>query len=215
MKFFKGIIFLLLLASPLASLAHIQGVSMLKINGESTLPPLALPGGEMFQGFDLDRGPRTYTTGKELTFELDVTKEPTPIDIYQKTDFLWNFGDGTPQQRIKFGTKNTHAYQKTGTFQVDIYADYASAGIKAIPEPQILQSVIVNISGDTAPKEDSPTNTSQPTQTEAKNTIDNTSQNALNTDSNTNQNNLIYWALGIISAIVVATLGIRIFKHFR
>lgn len=149
MKWIAGVVLLiipLLIANSV--LAHISGVSVFKINGVNTkiapkdfshpklkiIPP------------DSDLGSKHYSAGEELSFELDLSKFITPQSIFDKTDFIWDFGDGTPKQTITNGSKNTHIYNQDGTYLLTIYADYTPAGFgNSIPEPQLLQSVVIDI----------------------------------------------------------------------
>lgn len=71
-----------------------------------------------------------------IDFEIDPALLPVPSEIVDKTEFLWEFGDGEKAE----GLKNSHTYLKPGTYFLDIYAN-SDGGF----EPQLLQSTAINI----------------------------------------------------------------------
>ncbi len=121
--------------------AHINGQSVFKINGRNTIvePVKNLRSIDELQ----DIAPEEHGINQTLTFEVEIAKYPTPKNIFERTNFIWDFADGTGKQTIKYGFKNTHIYSKEGQYLITVYADYKSAGFTL--EPQLLQSVIIHI----------------------------------------------------------------------
>lgn len=131
---------------PSSVAAHVRGVPVLKINNQIT----KIYFDEFYTGSvfnipaDADKGADNYVVNQLISFEIDTTKFPTPPEIFEKTDIIWDFGDGSPKQSIINGSKNNHTYTKTGTFAVVISADYSSAGFPNL-ELQPLQTVLINV----------------------------------------------------------------------
>lgn len=133
---------------PQVSYAHVQGVSIFKINGENTkIAPedYSNPNAKFVLPSDSDIASRNYAPNEMLEFELDTTLFITAPSIFEKTNFIWDFGDGSLKQTVKNGVKNSHKYTKEGTYLLTVHADYTSAGFDSIPEPQILQATVITI----------------------------------------------------------------------
>ena len=134
---------------PQITFGHVGGVSIFKINGENTKiapPDYSVPNIELTLPPDSDLAPKSYSLNEQLSFELDLTKFITPQSIFEKTDFIWDFGDGSSMQTIRSGSTNSYAYTKDGTYLLTIYADYSTAGFEgSIPEPQLIQAVVLTV----------------------------------------------------------------------
>jgi len=83
-----------------------------------------------------DMAPNSYVINQPLDMYLDENVLPAPKAIIEKTDFTWEFGDGTKGT----GLSNTHAYKTPGSFLLKIYADDGS-----VPTPQLLESALINV----------------------------------------------------------------------
>lgn len=88
---------------------------------------------------DFATGP--YIVNTPIVFELDKSQLASiiPLEIVEKTTFVWDFGDGSKGR----GFVNNHIYKKTGPYIVTIYADTSS--FERGVEPQLLQSTFLNI----------------------------------------------------------------------
>ncbi len=91
-----------------------------------------------------DIAPDIYGVNQQIRFKLDIDKFPTPLSIYKKTDLIWDFGDGSPKQTIRYGSVNAHTYALPGTYNLTIFADFRTAGFTI--EPELLQAVAINVS---------------------------------------------------------------------
>ncbi len=87
-----------------------------------------------------DLAKENYLVGKPISFEIDTAPLSVPAEIVQKTTFSWDFGDGTSG----LGLKNTHTYQKAGSYVITIYVQYDQISGK-----QLFQSVLLNVIPDT------------------------------------------------------------------
>lgn len=67
-----------------------------------------------------DIAPETYSTGEKIVFEIDTGKTLISSEVLQKTKFYWDFGDGQTSE----GVKSSHAYEKTGSYTVQLSAGY-------------------------------------------------------------------------------------------
>ncbi len=127
---------LFLLPQPKA-LAHLFGQPpFFKINGVySNLYPVPLTS---LYNFNLpqDQSPESYLVNQPINFEFDISRLPAPPDVVKKTQFTWDFGDGSKAT----GLKNSHTYTKIGSYFLTVDAYDGTT-----PKPQILESVLVNI----------------------------------------------------------------------
>lgn len=89
-------------------------------------------------GFNLpqDIAPANYLVSENIEFEIDTSQLPVPMEIVEKSKFLWDYGDRTTTE----GLKNSHAYAKPGTYVMSIKVDTGDGF-----EPEILQSTAINI----------------------------------------------------------------------
>lgn len=111
----------LLFFLPFPVFAHgLTEAPFFKVNGKYTnsyeVPTSSL------SDFDLpeDAAPENYLVGKQVNFEVDKSRLPVPEDIVGKTDFRWDFGDGTTGS----GLANVHTYAKPGSYVLKIGAKY-------------------------------------------------------------------------------------------
>lgn len=110
-----------------------------KVNGTYTnLYPVPLTS---LYNFELpqDLAPDNYLVNQTISFELDRDKLPAPSQVIDQTKFSWELGDETHTS----GLKVSHAYAKIGSYILKIYADD-----KTTPEPQLLESVLINVLPD-------------------------------------------------------------------
>jgi hypothetical protein len=106
------------------------------VNGKyANLYPVPLTS---LSNFDLpqDLAPENYLVNQTINFELDINKLPAPPDIVRKTQFTWEFGDGSKGSGIRID----HLYSKTGSFILNVYADDGTT-----PTSQLLDKVLVNV----------------------------------------------------------------------
>lgn len=82
-----------------------------------------------------------YVAGMPLSFELEKKQLATiiPLEIVEKTKFIWEFGDGGKAS----GFANTHTYTKPGSYIATIYADTTT--FEKGVEPQLLQSTFITV----------------------------------------------------------------------
>ncbi len=85
-----------------------------------------------------DLAPDNYLINQPLDFQMDANLLPVPAYIVAKTDFEWDFGDGTYGK----GLKNTHNYTKIGSYILSITAQYGTE------QPALIHSVLINILPD-------------------------------------------------------------------
>lgn len=118
--------------------AHLAGQTpYLKINGEySVLYPVPVSSSPEF-GLPQDITNKPFLVGQKIEFEIEKDKLPAPPEVVEKTDFTWDFGDGSEKLS---GFKATHTYTKPGSYVQIIYAKDEST-----PEPQLLSSVLINV----------------------------------------------------------------------
>src|SRR3989344_1188685 len=133
---------------PLA-LAHLRGQPIAKINGLDTKahPVQAVQPFVFNLPTDSDIAPENYLVNTPLQFVLDLNQLPSPPEVMEKTELIWDFGDGSPTQSILTGDKNSHTYNKTGTFVMQVSADYAKAGFENLGI-QPIQTIVINILPD-------------------------------------------------------------------
>lgn len=117
--------------------AHMMGQPpSFKVNGVYTnnypIPATSIPDLVLPQ----DIAPQNYLVDDPLNFEIDTTKLPIPLNIVQKLQFSWAFGDGATGQ----GIANTHAYQKIGSYILTINAQEPDD-----PTNYLIQSILINI----------------------------------------------------------------------
>ncbi len=84
-----------------------------------------------------DSPPRLFTVGEDIDFEMEGATLPVPPEIVAVTTFGWDFGDLSEKGS---GLKNTHRYTKPGSYFLEITAQTAD-----LPQPQLIQSVIMHI----------------------------------------------------------------------
>lgn len=107
-----------------------------KINGIYTnLYPVPLTSLENFE-LPQDIAPINYLVNEQINFELDTANLPAPPEVIMKTQFIWDFGDG----QTGAGLSQNHIYKKPGSYFVIVKADDHST-----PQPQLLQSTLINI----------------------------------------------------------------------
>ncbi len=80
-----------------------------------------------------------FTAGKPINFEIETTVLGIPQKVVDVSTFYWDFGDGTTGK----GLKNTHTYQKPGSYFQKIEVTYPE-----ITGNQILQTTLINITDD-------------------------------------------------------------------
>lgn len=190
------ILTLSLLVSNKDAIAHINGQSVFKINGVYT--KVELKGNSQSVDEQQDIAPEKYGVNQPVNFELDIAKFPTNKNIFEKTNFIWDFGDGTSKQVIKFGYKNSHAYPKVGSYILTIYADYTTAGFTL--EPQLLQTVEIPVSSSVVQ--------SQPTK--AQQNTDSNIQEIAYKASSKQQTSLVYlFPISLLGVGIVSTFLLR------
>lgn len=121
-------------------LAHIPGQPpFFKVNG--TYSPFYPVSSASLDTFTLpqDIAPDTYLINTSIQFEIDTTQLPVPKEIVQKTTFTWDYGDSEKAT----GLKNSHIYKKIGSYHLKVWADDGT-----MPEPQLLQDMLINILPD-------------------------------------------------------------------
>lgn len=120
------------------SYAHLAGQPpYFRVNGIFTdyypVPTSSIPDFNLPQDIARD----TYLVNEKIDFEIDQKLLPIPEEITQKTAFFWDFGDGEKAE----GLKNSHAYKKPGSYVLVI-----NATTQSDPKPQLIQSMLLNIS---------------------------------------------------------------------
>jgi hypothetical protein len=85
-----------------------------------------------------DLAAENYLVNQSLEMEMEPALLPVLPEIVNKTNFIWDFGDGFKGTDLK----NTHTYQKMGSYILTIQAQYGA------DQPQIIQSVLINILPD-------------------------------------------------------------------
>jgi hypothetical protein len=126
----------LLLTGPFITSAHFGGMPIFKINGEFTESDVfdnTLPHTEL-----RDRAPQdSYPIGSTLQFEIDPTH--IPASDVKKTDFIWDFGDGSEKVEGKYLLAQSHFYPNEGVFILTVSIDTTDAGFPM--ESQVIQVV--------------------------------------------------------------------------
>lgn len=127
----------LYLVSTSAAYAHAVGQPpFFKVNGKySPLYPVPTTS---LTDFNLpqDSGPDNYLVNDPITFEIDYTQLGVPREIFDKTMFTWEMGDGGNAS----GPKVTYTYRRPGSYILKIDAQYES-----VIGSQLFQSTLVNI----------------------------------------------------------------------
>jgi hypothetical protein len=146
-KIIIGILSLLFLLLPVTTVsAHMAGQPpFFRVNGIfSNFYPVPMGSYIALHPFPQDLAPDIYRTGTpiQLAFDFDQLSQVVPPEVINKTNFIWDFGDGT----IGNGQKNNHAYKKPGSYVLSITADTRS--FEANAEPQVIQSVILHVVDD-------------------------------------------------------------------
>jgi hypothetical protein len=113
--FVFGLLFFICLTTRV--LAHNEdAVSFTKIDNKSTLPyPIPTISTDTVV-LPQDTAPATYEVGQLMTFSIDREKLPVPIDLKQKSQILWQFGDGG----TAVGFTVAHHYLKQGSYIVHV-----------------------------------------------------------------------------------------------
>lgn len=132
------ILILLLLLFPQTVSAHLPGQPpFFKINGIYSalydVPTVSYADFKLPQ----DKPPALYLVNEDIQFEIDMNALPVPPEVVAISTFNWDFGDGTS---IKTGMSNTHRYTKPGSYFLEI-----TARTKDAPQPQLIQSTLINI----------------------------------------------------------------------
>src|SRR5476651_2725006 len=139
-KLILVVLTVLFLSTPKIVSAHIAGQPpYFKVNDKyANLYPVPLTS---LNDFDLpqDLPPENYLINVPISFEIDTTQLPVPPEIVKISKFYWDFDDGTNGT----GLKNTHTYKKIGSYIIKIKVDDGT-----VPEPQLLESVIINVLPD-------------------------------------------------------------------
>lgn len=130
---------LLFFIFPQSASAHLAGQPpFFKINGIfSNLYPVPTSSVADYN-LPQDLADKNYLVGDTLNFEMDTSQLPILPEIVDKTEFDWDMGDGTHGT----GLKNTHVYNKPGSYILTITATYGT------DQPQLIQSVMINILPD-------------------------------------------------------------------
>lgn len=125
-------------------LAHVSGLPTAIINGEALkeYSPQKVHPNFFSIPLNTDLAPRQYLVNETITLAIDAEKLEIPQEISQKTNVLWDFGDGTPILTIKNGYTNSHKYSRPGTYIMTVRADYAAAGFTEVGMQQIQSTVI-------------------------------------------------------------------------
>lgn len=142
MKKIFFIIILLVLLLPDQAIAHgLGGLPFFKVNGQDALPyPIFFSTAREFD-LPLDLGPENYLVGQQLEFVIDENNSPIPPEELKNYRFYWDFGDGNSGAT---GLKNTHAYNKQGSYILKIYA-YEAGKCK---DARLMESILLNILAD-------------------------------------------------------------------
>jgi hypothetical protein len=138
-KFFLLGLFFIFLIFPGNVNAHMVGQPpFFKINGEySDLYPVPT---SSITNFNLpqDIAKQNHLVGENLNMEMDVNQLPILPEVIDNTRFDWDFGDGIKAN----GLKNSHSYNKPGSYVLTIMAAYRT------DEPQLIQSTLINVLPD-------------------------------------------------------------------
>lgn len=86
-----------------------------------------------------DTGPENYLVNEPIVFEIDSSQLAVPQDIFARTKFTWDFGDGGAGS----GSKLSHMYSKPGSYFLKVNAEYES-----VSGSQLFQSIMVNVLPD-------------------------------------------------------------------
>ncbi len=132
-------ILLILLVFPQVVSAHMVGQPpFFKINGEySDLYPVPTSSVTNFN-LPQDLAKQNHLVGEQLNMDMDVNQLPILPEVIDNTKFEWDFGDGVKGE----GLKNSHTYNKYGSYILTIMAKYRT------DEPQLIQSTLINVLPD-------------------------------------------------------------------
>lgn len=132
-------ILFILLAFPQVVSAHMVGQPpFFKINGEySDLYPVPTSSVTNFN-LPQDLAKQNHLVGEQLSMDMDVNQLPILPEVIDNTKFEWDFGDGAKGE----GLKNSHTYNKYGSYVLTIMAKYRT------DEPQLIQSTLINVLPD-------------------------------------------------------------------
>lgn len=86
-----------------------------------------------------DAAKNSFLVGEPISFEIDRERLSVSDEIVQKAHLSWDFGDSQKAE----GLKNSHAYDKPGSYIVTVDAQYDEIAGK-----QQLQSVLINVLPD-------------------------------------------------------------------
>lgn len=142
MKIFLLVLALLLF--PSSAFAHVSNESVFTVNGK---PADVNKSQELRENLfnlppDSDQAPENYLIHETLTFETETAHLAFDQKTIENTNYSWNFGDGTKEITQKGATTYSHAYEKIGTFNLRVYADYDGKG------KRLVQSLLLNILPD-------------------------------------------------------------------
>lgn len=135
-KLFFTLLVSLLLFFPTNVSAHTGEESpFFKINGEYPDPyPIPTSSATNFN-LPQDLAKQNYIVGESLNMDMDANQLPILPEVIDDTKFDWDFGDGGKAE----GLKNSHIYNKPGSYVLTIMAKYRT------DEPQLIQSTLINI----------------------------------------------------------------------
>jgi len=122
--------------------AHLPGQEpFFKINNKYTLlyPVLAIPSAAKFT-LPQDIAPELYKVNSEISLEIDTDKLPYSKESLTKAEYYWDFGDTEKST----GIKNTHSYEKIGSYVLKISIDLDSTD-NIIQKDLLAQSTMINI----------------------------------------------------------------------
>jgi hypothetical protein len=117
--------------------AHTPGQPpFFKVNG--VYSDLYLVQSTSLEDFELpqDSSSEVYLVNQKIQFKIDTQALQVPDAIIDQTEFTWDYGDSEKGT----GLENEHAYKKSGSFILKIYAR-----TKQDVSPQLFQSVVLNI----------------------------------------------------------------------
>lgn len=137
MRYLCLLLLLLITIFPKATYAHTVGQPpFFKINNvyadlysvpTTSIADLVLP---------QDNAPDKYLVNNPIDFALDMTRIGASPEQINRTKFSWDFGDGT----TGLGLQLQHSYHQIGSYVLSITADDGTT-----PQPQMIESAIVNI----------------------------------------------------------------------
>ena len=129
--------------------AHSRGVPILKINGVLTkVYPIESSSIEPYLGDSSDVSSEKYLVNQNLDFDFEASRsaevmEPIRGQNLEKVTYIWNFGDGSGEQKSTTPQKR-HTYTKMGSYIMEIVADFSQTSTADYPK-QIVQSTLIHI----------------------------------------------------------------------